>query len=220
MMHVPFDDLVAAVMASAPDEDSLEQLRSAAVISAALSDTSDALLDHFVDRCRHDGRSWAEIGRALGVSKQAAQKKFVDSSLQRLTPRTRTVMNAAREMAEDQGAGALRLDHLLLAVFTEPETVAARALMALGIEQAALEAAIARRARTRGARLSDAAPVDQALLATALSLGHNYIGTEHIVLACHRDPTSLTARALNELGATAPSVETAVARLLSEARHV
>lgn len=37
---------------------------------------SDALLGHFVDQCRRRGRSWSEISNALGVTKQAAHKRF------------------------------------------------------------------------------------------------------------------------------------------------
>jgi Clp amino terminal domain, pathogenicity island component len=40
-------------------------------------------------------------------------------------------------------------------------------------------------------RVPRANAADQAVLASALKLGHNYVGTEHILIACHRDPNSL-----------------------------
>ena len=43
----------------------------AAVVAAELTELSDALLSHFVDRCRVSGRSWAQIGTRLGVTRQA-----------------------------------------------------------------------------------------------------------------------------------------------------
>ncbi len=57
----------------------------------------------------------------------------------------------------------------------------------------------------------------QAVLATALDLGHNYIGTEHIVLACLRDPSSMIAMALKDVGATDAKVRPAILAALARA---
>jgi hypothetical protein len=46
-------------------------------VSARLDEQSDALLGYFVDQARRSGASWSQIGGAMGVSKQAAQKRFV-----------------------------------------------------------------------------------------------------------------------------------------------
>jgi ATP-dependent Clp protease ATP-binding subunit ClpC len=51
-------------------------------------------------------------------------------------------------------------------------------------------------------------------LAVALELGHNYIGTEHLLLGLYRDPDGLASRLLTEVGAERAEVEARVAELL------
>ena len=43
----------------------------------ALGEVADHLIGHFVDQARRSGASWTEIGKCMGVTKQAAQKRFV-----------------------------------------------------------------------------------------------------------------------------------------------
>lgn len=51
---------------------------SAAVrISEHLGELSDHLIGHFMDQARRTGASWTEIGQSMGVTMQAAQKRFV-----------------------------------------------------------------------------------------------------------------------------------------------
>ena len=205
-MNLDFDDLVQAVENAAPNAPALQKLTAASSLSAALSDHADALLGHYVELCRKDGHSWSEIGGELQVSKQAAQKRFSDMPLGRVTPRTKNVLDAARQIAQDQGAAAVRLDHLALAIYTEPESIGAKILEDLGISRPDLDEAIGKRSRRQGAQLHLEAPADQAVLASALELGHNYVGTEHILLACHRDSNSLMAVVLRGLGATQSAI--------------
>jgi hypothetical protein len=47
------------------------------VVAEHLGELSDHLIGHFVDRARRSGASWTDIGRSMGVTKQAAQKRFV-----------------------------------------------------------------------------------------------------------------------------------------------
>jgi hypothetical protein len=51
-------------------------------------------------------------------------------------------------------------------------------------------------------------------VAVALEFGHNYIGTEHILLALYRDPDSLAARVLAESGADASQAQVRIAEML------
>ena len=87
------EQLIATVRADAGSDDALDQLTTAVQTVAALEETADAALAYFVDRCRGNGRSWSEISKALGVTKQAAHKRFSLSAppLQRLTPRASAV---------------------------------------------------------------------------------------------------------------------------------
>lgn len=82
-------ELIATVEADAPSPDPLARLATASGTSAELTQTGDSLVGHFVDKCRSAGHSWAEISDALGVSKQAAHKRYsaVPRELSRFTER-------------------------------------------------------------------------------------------------------------------------------------
>ena len=74
---VPLDNLITYVKALHPDGGPLDNVADAFVVSARLDEQSDALIGYFVDQARKSGASWSQIGAAMGVSKQAAQKRFV-----------------------------------------------------------------------------------------------------------------------------------------------
>src|SRR5499425_2929425 len=72
---VRLDDLIEAIkkVHAAP----LEQLSDAVLAAEHLGEVADHLIGHFVDQARRSGASWTEIGQSMGVTKQAAQKRFV-----------------------------------------------------------------------------------------------------------------------------------------------
>src|SRR5881398_492505 len=72
---VRLDDLIAAIkrVHSQP----LDQLEDAVIAADHLGEVADHLIGHFVDQARRSGASWTDIGQSMGVSKQAAQKRFV-----------------------------------------------------------------------------------------------------------------------------------------------
>src|ERR1700722_11997164 len=76
---VPLDNLIAYVKTLHPDGGPLENVADAFAVSEQLDEQSDALLGYFVDQARRSGLPWSQIGAAMGVSKQAAQKRFVPS---------------------------------------------------------------------------------------------------------------------------------------------
>src|SRR5215218_65351 len=55
----------------------LERLGAAAAVSEELRELGDSVVDRYVQSARAEQRSWSQIGEALGVSKQAAQQRFV-----------------------------------------------------------------------------------------------------------------------------------------------
>src|SRR4051812_24813265 len=71
------DDLIDYVKSRRPDGNALEHLTAAVLASERLGELADHLIGHFVDQARRAGASWTEIGQSMGVSKQAAQKRFV-----------------------------------------------------------------------------------------------------------------------------------------------
>src|SRR4051794_25283488 len=56
----------------------LERLSEASRIATECDALGDELLGVYVDRCRRAGSTWADIGEHIGVSRQAAQKRFGD----------------------------------------------------------------------------------------------------------------------------------------------
>src|SRR4051794_29972341 len=76
---VRLDDLIDAI--KAVHEDALDQLTDAVMAADHLGEVADHLIGHFVDQARRAGASWTDIGRSMGVTKQAAQKRFVPKGI-------------------------------------------------------------------------------------------------------------------------------------------
>src|SRR5581483_10687147 len=110
---VSLDNLIAFVRTLQPDGGPLDNLADAMTVSARLDEQSDALIGYFVDQARRSGASWSQIGASMGVSKQAAQKRFVprggdgpEVSFARFTPRARIALAAAGRLATDNQVDA------------------------------------------------------------------------------------------------------------------
>jgi ATP-dependent Clp protease ATP-binding subunit ClpA len=194
---VRLDDLINAIK-KAHDEP-LDQLTDAVIAADALGDIADHLIGHFVDQARRSGASWTEIGKCMGVTKQAAQKRFVpkaDAALDpnagfgRFTPRARNVVVVAQNKANEAGNNEIGPDHLLLGLFADPDGLAPKLLDGQGIYADKVNKAI-----TLPPRVDDVPTlipfngqgkkVLELTFRQALRLGHNYVGTEHILLALY-----------------------------------
>src|SRR5829696_4988764 len=105
---IRLDDLINYVRSMHPQGGPLEHLSDAVRVSEYLGDVADHLVGHFVDQARRSGASWTEIGQGMGVTKQAAQKRFVarDSPgvLARFTDRARQAVTRAQEYANRAGS--------------------------------------------------------------------------------------------------------------------
>src|ERR1700733_15144606 len=147
-------ELIETVRLDSGSDQPLDQLVTAAAAASQLEETTDALLGHFVDRCRRDGRSWTEISNALGVTKQAVHKRFAPAlaahiiaatpapTFERFTDRARHVVAASRQAALSLGAPAVGTGHVLLALFAEPEGIAGRTLTAMNVTEDGVRAAL------------------------------------------------------------------------------
>lgn len=214
-------ELIASVDADAASADPLARLATASAIASELAETSDALVGHFVEQCRSAGHTWAEISDALGVSKQAAHKRYstVPASLSRYTNRAREVFTGSVDAARGLGHSYVGTEHILLALFP-PGGIAATLLAESGLTEAKVAAAVV--ARTpRGTAGADqpvftprAAQVFSHALSEALTMGHNYIGTEHLALALFREPEGVAAQILAEAGATYAEYKEKVLKIL------
>src|SRR5256885_7534840 len=120
-MPVRLDDLIDFVNLQQPQGGPLDHLTDAVLVSENIGELSDHLIGHFVDQARRNGASWTEIGQAMGVTKQAAQKRFVPRSsdldvtqagnFSRFTVRARHVVKAARDEARSAGNDMVTTAH-------------------------------------------------------------------------------------------------------------
>jgi DNA-binding CsgD family transcriptional regulator len=188
-----------------------------------------------------EGRTGKEIAATLGVSPdvvrghvqsileklgvhsrlEAASRPYPELMFERFTDRARRVVVYAQEEARMLGHNYVGTEHILLGLIHEGEGVAARALEAMSIS---LDSARQRVEEIIGQ--GQAAPtghipftprakkVLELSLREALQLGHNYVGTEHM-LGLVREGEGVGAQVLQELGESLQQVRTTTIRLLA-----
>ena len=130
------NSLIATVTADATSDAPLARLATASAVAGELADTGDALVGHFVDQCRAAGHTWAEISESLGVTRQAAHKKYsaIPRDLERWTPRARQVLEHAISTAVAFGHAYVGTEHLLLGLYP-PGGIGAQILNGYGLSQ-------------------------------------------------------------------------------------
>ena len=160
-------------------------------------------------------------------------------TLERFTDRARHVLTAARLAATAAHQASVASDHILIGLFSEPNGIAAKTLAAMHVSADAVRAATttgeaeaAPAGAERAAESAGATAADQSAevtpteltraftddgrqllgdaVAVALQFGHNYIGTEHLLLGIYRSPGSKAARILAEIGAPEATARTHV----------
>jgi hypothetical protein len=227
---IRLDELIAAIKKA--HGDALDQLAGAVVVADHLGDIADHLVGHFVDQARRSGASWTDIGRSMGVSKQAAQKRFVpkastepttldpDRGFGNFTPRARNVVMAAQEEARAAGNTEIGTAHLVLGLLGEPEGLAARAIVAQGVPLERVREAATATLPAAADAVPALIPFDptakkalELTMREALRLGHQHVGTEHVLLGLLELEDG--AGVLAGLGVTKAAVEAAVAEALA-----
>jgi len=233
---VRLDDLIDAI--TQVHSDVLDQLSDAVIAADHLDEVADHLIGHFVDQARRSGASWTDIGRSMGVTKQAAQKRFAgkaapttpspgtfdphpDDGFSRFTPRAKNVVMAAQNEARAAHNDEIRPAHLILGLLSEPDALAAQAILAQGVPLETVRQAATDSLPPAVDTLPELIPYDaqsrevlELTFREALRLGHNY-GTEHILLALleWEDGTGL----LSGLGIRQAPAEAAISKALAAA---
>src|SRR5271169_979116 len=235
---VRLDELISYVKGQ--EGTALDHVSAAVRISEHLDELADHLIGHFVDQARKAGASWTEIGLSMGVTKQAAQKRFVPKAAEwpvpgdeagwqaaladafrahpfsRFTPRAKHSISAAAEEARERRHDRVIPEHIALGLLHEPGGLAAKAIEALGVPvDSARDALVAalppasvdqpvpgRIPFTGGAK-----KVMELAVREALKLGHNYIGTEHLLIGVLEDEVAAGSGTLTGLGVTRGQVE-------------
>jgi hypothetical protein len=206
-----FEEFVARIEQSTVSP--LERLDEAIALGEVLAVEADRVTDHFVSQARESGESWTSIGDRLGVSKQAARKRFADRVQStfpyQFRPRLRACLDQAQREAQADGSTEVGTHHLLAGLLAEG--VAAAILEKLGLTAEAI--------RDSGHRLfgpplpaTDAVPPMSPEARCALdaaahsarsdapdSNAAQVVGTEHLLAVLALDPGSRARRILNDL---------------------
>jgi ATP-dependent Clp protease ATP-binding subunit ClpC len=142
---------------------------------------------------------------------------------ERFTDHARQVVVLAQDEARALGHPAIGSEHLLLGLLRDDGGLAGRVLESLGVEtedvRRQVELRVGRGDRETGGQIPftpEATKVLELSLREALALGHNYIGTEHILLGLVREGRGVGARVLVDAGADADPVRRALLDALGE----
>ncbi|HET9731700.1 MAG TPA: ATP-dependent Clp protease ATP-binding subunit [Acidimicrobiales bacterium] len=141
---------------------------------------------------------------------------------ERFTDRARRVLVLAQEEARLLNHNFIGTEHILLGLIHEGEGVAAKALESLGISLEAVREKVEETIGPAGSSTTGSPPftprakkVLELSLREALQLGHNYIGTEHMLLGLVREGEGVAVQVLVSLGADLSRVRQQVIQLLS-----
>lgn len=141
---------------------------------------------------------------------------------ERFTPPARRVVVLAQEEARTLKHNYIGTEHILLGLIKQGEGVAAKSLESLGISlddvRSQVEEIIGQGQQSPSGHIPftpRAKKVIELSLREALQLGHNYIGTEHILLGLIREGEGVAAQVLVKLGAELARVRQQVIQLLS-----
>lgn len=222
MAAVPeLDDLVHAVESQHPEAGPLERLAAASDLAGRVRVRADELVDHFVQGARAAGCSWADVGGALGVTKQAVQQRFVVVSAEPgaagppdLDEAADAAFATAAREARELGHHYIAPEHLVLGLLVQREELAARALEELGVSRQEVRARVVQRLGTAAPRPRGSlgvAPDTKRLLELAHTLakrlGHRCARSEHLLLAAVSPALNLPVSAsLADCGADASRV--------------
>jgi hypothetical protein len=222
------DELITEVRTGQPEGTALVHLTEATAVASRLDELADHLVGHFVDQARRSGASWTAIGQSMGVSKQAVQKRFVgaEPTLDRFTNRAKVVVLKAQNAARERGEQHVTSLHLVLGLLAEWEGLAGQAIEAAGVSRDAVTSAVARAlpaagrpARRHATFSAGVTKVLELSVRESLRLGHDYVGTEHVLLALLEASNEPGARVLTDLGVTKLDVEAWTLQALARLRR-
>jgi hypothetical protein len=173
----------------------------------------------------HRGNREQRVGRVDPVQIERPRLKQFEmrrTMFERFTDRSRRVLVLAQEDVRDLKHDFIGTEHLLLGLIREGDGVAAKTLDAVGVTYDA----VLKKLGERSGRISDAPPgappftprakkVLELSLREAMQLGHNYIGTEHLLLGLLREGSGVATQVLRELEVELTHVHELIIELMS-----
>lgn len=217
---VRLDDLITAITKN--HTDALDRLADAVLLADHIGEIADHLIGHFVDQARRSGASWTDIGRSMGVTKQAAQKRFVGKpdadpshGFQKFSQPARSAIVASMNEAKLAGNAEVTPAHIVLGLLGT-EGTAADALRAQGVDLGRARDTVVTTLPARSDADPALIPYDarakKALELTfraALRLGDDGVSTGHVLLGLLEEENG--AGVLSALGVDAAAAERFVA---------
>jgi Clp amino terminal domain, pathogenicity island component len=192
-LPVRLDDVIAAI--TRQHDDVLDRLSGAVLLAGQLEDVADQLIGHFVDQARRSGASWSDIGRSMGVSKQAVQKRFTakldpSQGFSRFTDGARRVVVEAQNRAKAAGNDRISVGHLILALTADPTSKAATMISSQDLDLDQVRHAATATLPPRADSVPRLVPFDahareilESTFEEAASAGQERVDTEQILLA-------------------------------------
>ncbi len=142
---------------------------------------------------------------------------------ERFTERAKKVLTLAQEEAERSHHSYIGTEHLLLGLLREGEGLAAKVLNNLGVEigkvRQTIESVLGRNERIIIQQIIPTSRVKKVIeisFEEARRMGHNYVGTEHLLLGLLIEGEGIAAHVLEDLGATLDKVRAEIERLLND----
>ncbi len=201
----------------------VEGMRAITALRARLEGVEQQRVAEMLDQ----GATWAAVAETLGISRQAAHRRFRDvrkpppapappsTQVNRIlvTGVARATVTMAREEAAALGAPAVGTEHLLLALTRSAPEPVAYALRSVGIDEEALRATLqptlvegSQPAAGDSVLTAHAREVLEGSLQQAVKRGDGFIGPDHLLYALLENPSGGASQTLAALGATADDV--------------
>jgi hypothetical protein len=226
-LNISLTDLIARLDAELPDTNDLGRISEAHVRAQTLSDLGDQLVGHYVGRAKQAGASWSEIGDAIGVSKQAAQQRHAPGPFERFTDLNRHSIVLAQEAARTHKHDSIGTEHLLLGLLGEPTGQAYTMLVTRTRSEQrirdAIEAAMPPTGKKTPRGHIPFRPESKEAIAqagrTATDLGHDLVGTEHLLLGLISAEASPAGQILRNLGFTARELHEMITSEITKRRQ-
>lgn len=226
------NSLILRVTEERADNDPLERLELACSTARELDEVADQLITYFVNEARDAGLSWTLIGERMGVTKQAARKRFVPRDVPdepsvlreriygRYTGPAKHVIVLAQAQAKAHHHHYIGPEHILLGICREPEGAGAHIIEACGTSTDSLAADLTLRLPPPSGEVPDRPPftagakkVIELTARKARQLGHDQIGTGHLLLGLLIQGSGPAADGLAEAGITGQRAERELLRM-------
>lgn len=207
------DELIREVDGICPSTDWIDRLKVAVGIAARLQSLGDELVTEYVEHARFRSRSWAEVGEALGVSRQAAQQRFtaphVEYPSDEFTDELQRAMPLIKQAAIEHRHNYIGTEHVLIGVTAETNA-ASRLIASHRASVAELRADVLGRMSVGASQAAERiawTPYARKtmILASAAAAKQQQpkIGCDHIIIGLVRLGRGMAAQALNAAGITA-----------------